>query len=835
MATTYTVKWGDTLTAIAAKYNTTVNNLVKLNNIANPDYIVVGQVLKLSGTASSAKKNTSSKAEITVFGLQTNTTNVVYAVWTWDKSNTDKYQVKWEYNTGDKVWFIGNDSTVTAKQCTYSAPSNAISVRFRVKPIAKTKKNDGKTYYWSASWSSIKSYAFSKNPPTTPPKPSISIEGTKLKSTLNNLGSVNATIIQFDVAKDGSPSYKLEKVKVDKTDSVSYECNIKLGAKYKIRCRAYKNNVYSDWSDWSEEDTTVPTAPSEITECRVGSDDTSIIAKWSSVSTATSYEVQYTQTKSDFSSDNPSSISSITVEAPSCTITNIESGKEYYIRVRAKNAKGESDWTASSSTALGTGPSAPTTWSSTLSAIVGEPLTLYWAHNATDGSLATYADLELYVNGVKTVIPTFDYTKDDGTVDTETVKIHTIDTTTYPEGAQLQWRVRTAGVTKTFGEWSVLRLIDIYSQPTVSLMVTDANDSVYTSKGVATETAFTLTSLPITINASAGPDMQKAIGYYLSVTANEAYESVDELGNLDSVSEGEVVYSGYFDSLLEDSANTFSATLSAGELNLKSDVSYTIACNVTMNSGLTAEASLIFLTSWADSDYMVNAEIFYDEEAIVTSIKPYCLDENGNVVDDILLFVYRREFDGRFTEIASDISNTNDTYVTDPHPALDYARYRIVAMSATTGAVWYNDIPGYKIGCASTVLQWDEQWTSFDATEDIAEPAWSGSLLKLPYNIDISHKYKPDVSLIEYIGRENPVSYYGTQLGESQTWSVQVPKADQETVYALHRLSRWRGNVYVREPSGTGYWANVTVSFNRNHLALTIPVSLQVARVEGGM
>lgn len=44
---TYTVKRGDTLSAIAKKYNTTVATLAKLNNIKNVNVINVGQVLKL--------------------------------------------------------------------------------------------------------------------------------------------------------------------------------------------------------------------------------------------------------------------------------------------------------------------------------------------------------------------------------------------------------------------------------------------------------------------------------------------------------------------------------------------------------------------------------------------------------------------------------------------------------------------------------------------------------------------------------------------------------------------------------------------------------------------
>ena len=44
---TYTVQYGDTLSAIALRYGTTVQVLCQLNNISNPNYIYVGQVLKL--------------------------------------------------------------------------------------------------------------------------------------------------------------------------------------------------------------------------------------------------------------------------------------------------------------------------------------------------------------------------------------------------------------------------------------------------------------------------------------------------------------------------------------------------------------------------------------------------------------------------------------------------------------------------------------------------------------------------------------------------------------------------------------------------------------------
>lgn len=43
----YTVKKGDTLSAIAKKYGTTVSNLLKLNNIKNANVIVIGQKIRV--------------------------------------------------------------------------------------------------------------------------------------------------------------------------------------------------------------------------------------------------------------------------------------------------------------------------------------------------------------------------------------------------------------------------------------------------------------------------------------------------------------------------------------------------------------------------------------------------------------------------------------------------------------------------------------------------------------------------------------------------------------------------------------------------------------------
>ena len=64
---------------------------------------------------------------------------------------------------------------------------------------------------------------------------------------------------------------------------------------------------------------------------------------------------------------------------------------------------------------------------------------------------------------------------------------------------------------------------------------------------------------------------------------------------------------------------------------------------------------------------------------------------------------------------------------------------------------------------------------------------------------------------------------------------MEIAKEDKNTIYTLRRLAQWMGDVYVREPSGSGYWASISVSFNQTHCKTTVPVTLDITRVEGGI
>lgn len=851
---TYTVKRGDSLWKICSgsvgkniaasisgsTINAKINTLVKLNNIKNRNLIYVGQVLKLSGSGSSSS-STSTKSNvptITGFGLQSEDTTgrAMYVAWSYSRSNVKNYKVRWSYYANN-MWMAPTDQETAeagSQFCndTYSAPSNASKVKVKVLAISDTYKDSkgNEHKYWTDTpWSAEKVYNFSSNPPFVPSTPTVKIEDYKLTASIDNIKAddLNADSVEFEIVKNNSSSLGVFKAKINtKTNYVSYTRTVDAGSDYKVRARCTKGTKVSGWSDFSSNLGTKPSVPSAITTCKAktySNNKVSAYLAWTKVNNAETYDIEYTTNKSYFNgTDGTTVINSI--EFTHYEITSLELGQEYFFRVRAVNQNGESGWSGIKSTVLGTTPVAPTTWSSTTTAVVGEPLNLYWVHNSEDSSSQTYAELRLYVNDV---LQTPDITIKNSTDEDEKdrTSVYALDTSKYPEGTKIKWQVRTAGITKVYGDWSIVRVVDIYAKPTLELAVTTLPDG--TGNIIDTLTAF-----PFYIYALAGPKTQAPIGYQLKVTANEYYETVDDTGVTKMINKGDAIYSKYF-----DITNALIVEMSADNIDIEADIDYTITCSVTMNSGLSAESSHNFKAEWDDAAYDINADVTINNETLTASIIPFSEDSDGTLVEDLTLSVYRREYDGTFTEIAKNIPNTNSVTVSDPHPALDYARYRIVGKTISTGAISYQDIPGVKVGGNAVIIQWNEEWSVFDSLDEYSaeKPPWSGSMLKIPYNIDFSNSHSIDTELVQYVGRKHPIAYYGTQLGETATGTVEIPKEDKETLYAIRRLAIWTGDVYIREPSGSGYWANVSVSYNQTHNEVTIPITFNITRVEGGI
>lgn len=880
------VQLNDTVHSIAEEYQVNANDIIRLNGIMQIDgvyYITVGQKLVISGKSANThnvRNMNYNDVVITQFGQVSDANRTMVVCWNWSRTKTSHFEVKWLYNTGGSSWFIGDEvrinGTSHSRVSTYTFPKNAKQVMVKIRPFSYLIYPYGiATSYWTVGWTSSNACTVNVEPLPTPSIPSVSIKNYTMTAKVE--GYTKGSEMQFQIIQNDNKIYKSGIASISEGIS-SYSCYITDGNYYKVRCRSRKYDVYSEWSEYTNNHSTKPGIPTEVDS--IATSATSVRLSWKSSASATSYDIQYSTNVNAFNGSE-TLMEKKGVKETSCEMTGLQKGQLYYFRVRGVNDNGISEWSSIKTGMTGTVSAAPTTWSST-TGIIGRKVELSWIHNSKDNSKESSVELELTINGSTKVISL-------AGVSAAGVKhIYEIDTSSYADRTTVEWRVRTKGVVNEWGDWSIKRSIDLYITPTLVVnMLNNTNEIIHT-----------LTAFPFYINAEAGPVTQKPINYHVVISSNNSYQSWDDFGNMKNISKGAEVYSKVFN--IEDE---LSLVIDPSSVDLENNISYTVKCIVTMDSGLQAEDTTTFTVKWDNLISPPNAEILFDPETLSTNIRPYCdiypmvfyevaynsstgkyvrtnnilNDVDGTSVegaytedyddvvykgtkyiagatksvyfciaqsnipellDNITLSVYRKEYDGRFIEIGTGIVNTERTFVTDPHPSLDYARYRVIAINDISGEVSFSDIPGHLIGEKSVVIQWDEVWEPLDPTDEtslLENSSWAGSILKLPYNIDVSDSNSIDVSLINYIGRSHPVAYYGTQLGITSTWDMAIPKNDKHTLYALRRLMMYMGDVYVREPSGSGYWANIAVSFSQKHCEMAIPVSLEITRVEGGM
>lgn len=877
-------KWrvvrGDCLWNIAKSvYNNPYKwpDIAKANGISQKNPIIYpGQLFVLPGITPGTQGSpppspkpappTARKVRVDWFSLSAGTQRNMECLWVW--SGEQRFWVKWEYYDSNGHKWVQSETqdykTTTGEipqaQCNYG--EEAKKCRISIRPVTDNIVKDehgnqhveGIKYQDNTDWE-IKEYDFANNPPNLPPDPDFSIDNQNNATiSFRNIDKdLNAYHIEIAIYQDDQYKYKTLEVYIDYDAGFASVIEpLDPGHRYKVKARGVRLSSYGGWTNFTENQLTLPIAPKTIKTLRPQkiSEQQSVtygvLVEWDAVETAKQYEIQWT-TQVEYFDTNPSEVSSQTTSEEQGTralITNIEVGHEYFFRVASINDKGRSaNWSEIRSVVLGTKPSAPTTWSNVTSAVIGEDINLYWRHNSTDGSLETYARIKLEVrdSAHPELAPT-EYTKVIQNTRPEEERdqngVYTINTNDpewsglLSEGFVIKWKVQTAGVIGEYSDYSTEREINVYRKPTLELDIIN-NEAVSSDE---------VNGYPFYFKILAEPATQIPISYYIEVISNDGYSIIDKVGQIKYVNPGDKVYQKYYDP--DTNAWLFVLELTPAIIDLSTNANYTVNVTVAMDSGLSATVSKDFDVILNDTGYNPYAKVFIDKETLTASIQPYCMvnyEEDGEILerlaDNCSVSVYRREYDGTFTEIATNIPNSDSTYVMDPHPALDYARYRIVSIANDTGTISYIDVDPVEVDEPAIVIQWAEEWSMFDydSETDSLEVPWAGSLIKLPYNVDVSEDKDVDVSLIEYVGRKHPVSYYGTQIGETASWSTQIPMEDKELLYSLRRLSRWTGDVYVREPSGTGYWANIKVSLNIEHLAVTIPVSLSVTRVEGGM
>ena len=157
---TYTVKKGDTLSAIAKKYGTTYQQLAKDNGISNPNLIYVGQKINIGGNTSTETKTNTNKntaatptntsSNININGVDQSLVDTINSSFSQSNDVTNKYQEA--DKNYDKYKDLANTTDII-DQSTWDtlnskfAASDAYNQAMQYTNQLLEKLNSGKTSY----------------------------------------------------------------------------------------------------------------------------------------------------------------------------------------------------------------------------------------------------------------------------------------------------------------------------------------------------------------------------------------------------------------------------------------------------------------------------------------------------------------------------------------------------------------------------------------------------------------------------------------------------------------------------------------------------------------
>lgn len=336
-----------------------------------------------------------------------------------------------------------------------------------------------------------------------------------------------------------------------------------------------------------------------------------------------SFEVQYTSNAFAYDDNAFGDIQSTTLEADDVsqgatrqviTISGLDDGTTYYIRVRRVRGELISPWTdvASQATTDAEGTTevlyAPIVTFSSEAREVGTDVTISWLHNSDSESVQTAYNVEVTSNGE--VIANVQQESSDN--------FAIISLADVEDGSVINWRVRTAGaVTTAWSPWSAMQSFMAFAAPTAGVAVT-------TSGGINVGTNLPLSSMPMVIVASMSETLgNQPVELRLSVTAVNAYEGVSADGSPSYVSQSEELWwTEISDGLTEGS---LSVTVEASEIALMSGQEYEARAIVMTEQGMMATSvPYRFAVEWDGEVPQPTCFAEFDPDAYVARVYPAC-------------------------------------------------------------------------------------------------------------------------------------------------------------------------------------------------------------------
>ncbi|WP_419919142.1 fibronectin type III domain-containing protein [Candidatus Poriferisocius sp.] len=175
---------------------------------------------------------------------------------------------------------------------------------------------------------------------------------------------------------------------------------------YSVRVQAVNAAGSSDWSNVVTDRTAVITAPASPTDFTATTGNGFIRMQWNTPNTGGAPITRYTVgcrspggTQTTGNCRNNPWTDHTTTSGTSITISNLNNGQKYSVRVKAHNSKGHGGWSTIENITPAALPSAPTTLTLTESPSVGSTLVAKWSGAKRNGSRITSYTLEYRPRG----------------------------------------------------------------------------------------------------------------------------------------------------------------------------------------------------------------------------------------------------------------------------------------------------------------------------------------------------------------------------------------------------------------------------------------------------
>lgn len=652
-------------------------------------------------------------------------------------------------------------------------------------------------------------------------------ESTKFGSTLNRASSLRTDTVTYakeavlHIAGQPSKRYYIR----GRMQNVLAMQDKRIAGSW-AAARPDYTSLWAYWKNASDDWNSVVTKPARCGKPWAKGGE-AVTVEWGAVPLADSYEIAYAQRADAFEASSGYQTKDTT--GTRMVFDDLEPGS-WFFWVRAANASGEGDWSAASDEIrTGKRPTAPTTWASKYVGVRGDDIEISWQHNSADGSEQADAELWLSANG-----SAFARIGNLGTATSYTLK-----TGQYPNGADVSWYVHTWGCMGG-GEGkspaSETRCLKVWDRPSPVLELPD-----------------TATFYPIAGRATATASGQVPVSVTVRLLAAEPYESTLVDGTRVSVAEGDEVLR------LDLDPDEPMFDVAVGDCVLADGVAYTAELRGVMSSGLPFEASRPMLFDVEPASYTLYAEIDQADGWAVTITPSACewgredddqTDEESETADidiegdaeevpyaeNVVLSIYRHETDGTLTLLARNIPNDGLHGHVDRHAMLKRQAYRIAAFDTRTGLADYLDVTSELNRFNGLVIEWGASDPSLEYVRDpetglLQEQSGDGgTVLDLPWSVDVSEGGDSDRDLLKPFGLAHPRARYGTHQNAEESWNTRIRESDSDRLAKLRSLRAHRGDAFVRQPLGSGYWAAVSPHWSRSGQGGVIDVDIDAVR-----